>query len=815
MTTGRKSEEKIPAKRRTSKSSKSPVPTGTSGGGGRWGRLRRSLSVLRRVFLVSLVAGFLGVSLVAAIFLYYTRGESLPTIDKVSDYHPKVVTRVLASDGQLIGELFEERRTVVPRDRIPRVVINAFIAAEDAHFFEHPGVNVWALMRAMLQSIVYRRSLRGASTITQQLVKTYVLKSNERSLRRKVQEMYLALRLERMLSKEEIIWLYLNQISFGHGRFGIEEAARYYFGKSVSDLDAGESAVLASLPKAPEEFGSALRDSKDPKRQNRAKERQRYVLSQMARYHFIAIEEADRLANQPIQVVKEPPSLVGLAPEFVDEAERALVERFGQARLPYLGLNVRTTCDINVQRAARTALEQGLLRIDERQGYRGRVRHLAGNDLKTHIEGLKREFPSGPAVGKTVEGVIVNVVDGEDGSGWATLDLGATRGVLPLPATQDRYNPKALVATKRFVEGDTLRVRVGRLQREGAMLSLEGGPQSAVMVLDPERRHVLAMIGGYGYARGYFNRALRAKRQPGSAFKPFLFATAFESRKWTAASVLSDAPQVYDLPDLKAWAPKNASDHKTFMGPVRLRVALAHSLNTVASQLIYDLKPDPVIATARALGIESPLDSNYSLGLGASAVSLIELTNSYASLAARGRRGEPLFILQIGDEKPMERELSQATSPELAFLLSHVMQSVVEEGTAASIKGKLRRPIAGKTGTTNSNRDAWFVGYTPDVCAGVWVGFDDNRPLGEREQGARTALPIWLDVMQAALRDRPAQPFVQPAGIVVERIDPATGKRAAAGAPAIDEVFLTGTEPQEQALAPGERDPNVFNMDND
>ena len=815
MTTGRKSEEKIPAKRRTSKSSKSPVPTGTSGGGGRWGRLRRSLSVLRRVFLVSLIAGFLGVSLVAAIFLYYTRGESLPTIDKVSDYHPKVVTRVLASDGQLIGELFEERRTVVPRDRIPRVVINAFIAAEDAHFFEHPGVNVWALMRAMLQSIVYRRSLRGASTITQQLVKTYVLKSNERSLRRKVQEMYLALRLERMLSKEEIIWLYLNQISFGHGRFGIEEAARYYFGKSVSDLDAGESAVLASLPKAPEEFGSALRDSKDPKRQNRAKERQRYVLSQMARYHFIAIEEADRLANQPIQVVKEPPSLVGLAPEFVDEAERALVERFGQARLPYLGLNVRTTCDINVQRAARSALEQGLLRIDERQGYRGRVRHLVGNDLKTHLEGLKREFPSGPAVGKTVEGVIVNVVDGEDGSGWATLDLGATRGVLPLPATQDRYNPKALVATKRFVEGDTLRVRVIRLQREGAMLSLEGGPQSAVMVLDPERRHVLAMIGGYGYARGYFNRALRAKRQPGSAFKPFLFATAFESRKWTAASVLSDAPQVYDLPDLKAWAPKNASDHKTFMGPVRLRVALAHSLNTVASQLIYDLKPDPVIATARALGIESPLDSNYSLGLGASAVSLIELTNSYASLAARGRRGEPLFILQIGDEKPMERELSQATSPELAFLLSHVMQSVVEEGTAASIKGKLRRPIAGKTGTTNSNRDAWFVGYTPDVCAGVWVGFDDNRPLGEREQGARTALPIWLDVMQAALRDRPAQPFVQPAGIVVERIDPATGKRAAAGAPAIDEVFLTGTEPQEQALAPGERDPNVFNMDND
>ena len=817
MATSRKSDEKLPAKKRSASkakgASKAPSPPGDGSA-----RIVRIWRILRIVGLLGLLGGFLGVSAVAGLFLYYTRGESLPTIDKISEYHPKVVTRVLASDGQLIGELFEERRTVVPIDRIPRHVINAFIAAEDAHFFEHPGVNLWAMVRAMAQSVVYRRSLRGASTLTQQLVKTYVLKSNERSLRRKVQEMYLALRLEKMLTKEEILWLYLNQISFGHGRFGIEEAARYYFGKSVSDLDAGEAAVLASLPKAPEEFGSALRDAKDPKRQTRAKERQRYVLSQMARYHFIAVEEADRLANAPIQVVREPPPLIGLAPEFVDEAERALVERFGQVRLPYLGLNVRTTCDINVQRAARQALEQGLQRIDERQGYRGRLRHLAGGELKAHLDSLKRDFPNGPTVGKTVEGVVQNIVDGEGGAGWATIDLGASRGVLPLPATTnppDRYNPKALPASKRFVEGDTLRVRINRLGREGAMLSLESGPQSAVMVIDTERRHVLAMIGGYGYARGYFNRALRAKRQPGSAFKPFLFATAFESRKWTAASVLNDSPQVYDLPDLKSWAPKNASDHKQFMGPVRLRVALAHSLNTVASQLIYDLKPNPVIATARALGIDSPLESNYALALGSSAVSLIELTNAYASLAARGRRADPMFVLQIGDEKPLERELAQVVSPELSFLMSHVMQSVVEEGTAASIKGKLKRPIAGKTGTTNSNKDAWFVGYSPDVCTGVWVGFDDSRPLGEREQGARTALPIWLDVMQAALRDRPPQPFVQPAGIVVERIDPASGKRAAANAPALDEVFLTGTEPQEQALAPGERDPNTFNMDSE
>jgi penicillin-binding protein 1A len=306
---------------------------------------------------------------------------------------------------------------------------------------------------------------------------------------------------------------------------------------------------------------------------------------------------------------------------------------------------------------------------------------------------------------------------------------------------------------------------------------------------------------------------MRARRQPGSAFKPFLFATAFASKRYTPASIVNDSPQVYDLPDLKPWAPKNASDHHTFMGPVRLRTALAHSLNTVASQLIYELKPEPVIATAHAMGIQTQLEANYALALGASVVSLAELTNSYATLAARGRRADPLFILQVGDEKPAEAELSQAISPELAFVTSSVLQSVIEEGTGASVKGKLRRPAAGKTGTTNSNKDTWFIGFTPEVCTGAWVGFDDAKPLGEREQGARTALPIWLDVMQAALRDRPAVPFVQPAGVVVQRIDPVTGKRAAPGAPTIEEVFLDGTQPQEQALAPGESDPSTFNME--
>ena len=760
--------------------------------------------------MLGFIAGLLAAIAGAAMFLYYTSDPSLPTIDRISDYHPKIVTRVLASDGQLIGELFEERRTVIPRERIPRIVINAFVDAEDAQFFEHRGLNYMGMLRAFVQSLLQGHHLRGASTITQQLVKTYVLKSSERSLRRKIQEMYLALRLERKLrDKEEILWLYLNQIYFGHGRFGIEEAARFYFGKSVSDVNAGEAALLASLPKGPEEISP--RHNPD-----RAKNRQRYVLSQMARYRHVSQEEAQKFAEEPIRLIKEPPPLYILAPEFVDEAEKMLIEKYTAARLPFLGLNVRTTCDLQVQRTAREALEHGLQRIDERNGYRGRQRKLDAAAQAAHLAQLKKDFPNGPPVGRLLDGVVTKVLDGEgdNSAGWAMVDLGAATGSLPLPMVGDRYNPKSLLPSQRFAPGDVVHVRVARLGREGAILTLEQGPQGAALVIDPETRQVLAMVGGYGQSRSYFNRALRARRQPGSAFKPFVFATAFESKKYTPASILNDSPQVYDLPGLAPWAPKNASAHNSqFMGPVRLRIALAQSLNTVASQLIYDLKPDPVIATARLLGIESELESNYSLALGSSVVSLLELTNSYATLAARGRHGQPFWILQVGDEPPAHSELTQRVSPELAFVMSDVLKSVIDEGTGISIKGKLRRPAAGKTGTTNSNKDAWFVGYTADMAAGVWVGFDDARPLGDKEQGARSALPVWLEIMQAALHDRRVASFVQPAGVVVERIDALTGKLAAPGAPAIDEVFLAGTAPTEQAVAPGESDPSKFNME--
>lgn len=744
--------------------------------------------ILRIAAYIGLL-GFLGVASLASLVLFYSR-EGVPSLDRIADYHPKVTTRVLAADGQLIGEIFEERRTLVPLTTIPPLVKQAFIAAEDAQFLEHRGINLWALMRAVVQSIVLRQPLRGASTITQQLARAYILKDNRRFLKRKFREMYVALRIERILSKEEILWIYLNQIYFGHQRYGIEEAARFHFGKSVSDLNVGEAAALAALPKSPDE----LSPRRNP---DRAKLRQRYVLSQMARQGYISPEEAWRWAEAPIQLVKEGPQLSRLAPEFVGLVKQLLIERFGRERLPYLGLNVRTSCKAEVQREVRSALEEGLRRIDERSAYRLRRGRVSGANRDAYLQELRREFPNGPPIGRIVEGVITKVLDGARSPGWAEVDLGAARGILVL-AHPDRYNPKGLAATMRFMEGDVVRVRIGSAGRERLHLELENGPQGAAIVIDPETRHVLAMVGGYGYLEGFFNRALHAKRQPGSAFKPFVYAAAFESRRYTAASVLSDSPQVFDLPDRGWWAPKNSSSHDRFLGPVRLRRALAESLNTVAAQLIYDLKPGPVIAMAQAAGIKSTLREAHALALGVSEVNLLELVNSYATLAARGRRGEPLFILQVGNEKPAVSALTQVMTPSLAFLMTDVMRSVIEEGTGSEIRGKLRHPAAGKTGTSGSANgvpDCWFIGYTPSVVAGVWVGFDDRHSLDEKATGGRIAAPIWSDVMNAALRDRPIVPFAQPTGTRVVRIDPVTGLRTRHPRAGIAEVFLDGTQP--------------------
>ncbi|HEY7955519.1 MAG TPA: PBP1A family penicillin-binding protein [Polyangia bacterium] len=782
------------------------------GGGGR-GRVRW----LRWLLFLMLTGAVVGAASVAALFLVYASDPDLPRIDHVADYRPKVVTKILSADGQLIGELYEERRTVVPREKIPPVMIHALVDAEDAEFYQHGGLSYWGMLRAFLNDLRPGAHMQGASTLTQQLVRNLILKNYSRSgfsaIKRKIQEMILARRLEDKLSKDEILWLYLNQIDFPYHRFGVEEASRFYFGKSISDVDAGEAALLASLPKGPSEI--------DPwKHPERAKERQRYVLSQMVRYQHLKPAEAERFARAPIKLVRTPEPYIGTAPEFVDEVKRTLIERIGAKQLAIAGLTVVTTCDTRIQKLARDAVDKELQALDERHNYRKPLEHLTGRALAARLRKLARELPSGPKPGKIVEGIVTAVTATPESAAGATVNLGGKVGFLPLPATVDRYNPKALTADKRFRSGDVLRVRIAEQPPDKPpVLALELGPQAAAVVIDPATRQVKALVGGYDYRLGDFDRALKAERQPGSSFKPFLYATAFSTEKYTPATVMIDGPQVYASPGLKPWKPGNAEKNE-YLGPVRLRVALAKSLNTVASELVDvqrgGVDPAQVVALAQSVGIESPLEANPSLALGTSAVTPIEMTNAYATFAAGGRRMTPQLIERIGTDPEPDpaKSATQAIKPELAYLMTSMLTSVFDEGTAVSARGKLKRPAAGKTGTTNGHRDAWFVGFTPDLVTGVWVGYDDMRELGRGEEGARAALPIWVDIMQGAEKGLPPKPFLQPPGVVVQRIDPKTGLLAPPGSPtAIDEVFLQGTAPTQTAPTAGEANPDTYIID--
>ena len=764
--------------------------------------------ILRALFLIGLTVAVLGAGGIAAVWLVYASDPDLPRLDRAADYKPKVVTHVLAQDGELIGEIFEERRTVVPRQKIPDVMMHALIDAEDAGFFEHAGLSYWGMLRALLYDLKPGGRMQGASTLTQQLVRNVLLKTNARTLKRKIQEMILARRLEQSLSKDEILTIYLNQIAFPYQRFGVEEASCFYFGKSISDVDAGEAAVLASLPK-----GFNIDPVKHP---DRAKERQKYVLSQMVRYHHLTEAEAEKFARAPIRLVKNANPYLGSAPEFVDQVRKVLDDRFGAKEVATLGLNVVTTCDARIQKLTREAVEKGLQNLDERHGYRKPLAHLSGKAFDAHVKQLVRDYGDEPGMDKIVDGVVTEVSKEEGGF---LVSLGKSTGVLPLPLIADRYNPKKLPPEKCFSPGDVIRVRIldhkSIDERPVPMLALELGPQAAAVVIDPETRQVKAMVGGYGFRQGSFNRARVAQRQPGSAFKPFVYAAAFGSERFTPASVLVDGPQVYTQPGMAPWKPQNA-EKEEYLGPVRLRTALARSLNTVASQLVDvergGISPEVVAELAKNMGIESHLEATPSIALGASAVTPLEMADAYATFAAQGQRRALRFIQKIGDA-PFDGESetsTEAVKPEVAFLVTSMMTSVIEEGTAASARGKLGRPAAGKTGTTNSRKDAWFVGFTPDLVVSVWVGFDDMRELGRGEQGSRAALPIWLDIMQGALKGKPPRPFAQPPGIVVAKIDPASGLLAEPGAAnAVDEYFLAGTEPKETAAA-GEANPDNF-----
>ncbi len=789
-------------KRRGKKSGKGLSTVTRAGRAGRPGWLRAA----RIAGTVAVLGLFAGVAVLVGIFSYYGSDPKLPDLSRLDSYRPKQVTRILDRAGVPIGEMGTEKRTVVPYNAIPQVLVQAVVSAEDADYFKHGGLDYRGMVRAFIEDVLRGRRAQGGSTITQQVVKNLVL-SPERTLRRKVQEIILARQLSQKLSKEEVLALYLNQIYYGHGRYGCEEAARYFFGKSVRDIDLAEAALLAGLPQSPER----LSPRKHP---DAAKTRQRYVLGQMAEHGYIDRATADRVAAQPIRLVREPASARGVAAEAVDIVAGVLSDKLGEHDALERGLTVTTTLDAHLQELARTSVERGLEDLDARQGFRGPSGHLAGKALDKHHAELARAHAKGVRDSEIIEGIVTRLeVDaGNPKGGRLFVDVGAPDGKDGMVdfSLETRYakGPKPLGA--RFKPGDLVRVRWAgdrpRPDEGGLPLALELGPQAAMVVMDPATHQILALVGGYDFHAGGFDRSVRAQRQPGSAFKPIVYAAAIEARKITPATIINDAPEVYDL-----WKPQNY-EKEEFRGPVRVRTALADSINTVAIKVLSEIGIDQVRAVAARVGITSqiPADVGLSLALGSLTVTPLELANVYATFASGGLAAKvdrSSLVTAVGDQKLPAPQLQPGLPPEVAYVMVSLMRSVIDEGTARSaIAGKLHRPAAGKTGTSNGQRDAWFVGFTPDLLAAVWVGFDDMKKLGRGEAGGKTAAPIWADFMIKATAGKPTRDFTQPAGVVVQRIDKASGLLAAPGQETgtLDEVFVDGTAPTQQAAGAGQ-----------
>jgi penicillin-binding protein 1A len=762
--------------------------------------------------LGALVATALVTATIATVFWYYGRDKNLPSINNVGDYHPKQVTVLLDKKGERIAEIFSERRSYVAYEDVPPLQVDAFVVAEDAGFWTHGGIDYRGMMRAFFTNLRSGKTKQGASTITQQVVKTFVL-SPERTFKRKIQEIILARRLEKRLSKKDILTLYMNQIYFGHGRYGVQEAARYYFGKDIKDVTTGEAALLAGLPQSPENISPR----KNP---GRAKERQTYVLNQLVKHGKITPDEAKKWIDAPIQVVRDPFPHLGGAPEWLEGVRQELTTRFGADGLDTLGASVRTTMRPDIQAAAREGLRSALRAVDARHKLGRPHRKVPEDKIALEATKLARKLGREPRAGATYEAVVTAVHDSDK---ELVVDLGGWTAALVLGLADDeRWNPAGAGGVRkkpseRFAKGDVIRVSLPPPLAEGEsarkakhgdnIVVLAAGPEGAVVVMDPHTREVWAMVGGFNSRAGGFNRATMARRQPGSAFKPIVFATALATGRFTPATVVNDAPEVYDL-----WKPQNYKKG-AFEGPVRLRHALAKSINTVAIKVLHDIGPDNAVEMAKQLGITGELPRTLSLALGSGEVTPLEMTNAFATFAAGGVWSAPRFVARINNEELAAGPEKQVLPPEVAYVITDMMRSVVEQGTATKAKS-LKLTISGKTGTSNDVKDTWFVGMTPDVVIGVWVGYDDNTPLGSGEAGGVTALPAFIDTMKAVGAKN--RPFPKPAKVGSARIDLTTGLIAAPGAEeksTMMEVFVAGTEPTEVAPMQGETTTDNFVTD--
>lgn len=739
----------------------------------------------------------LAVIAAGGVIWYFSR--DLPSLESLGSYEPSQATRIYSDDNRVIGQFYIEKRVFVPLSKMPKELIQAILAVEDSRFYEHSGFDYLRIVKAFVTNLESGRIRQGASTITQQLTRSLFLTS-ERTMKRKFKEILLARKMETMLTKDEILEIYLNQIYFGHGAYGVQVASRTYFGKDVGDLKLAEVAFLAGLPKAPNDHSPYRNPQK-------AKTRQGVVLRRMLDEGFITPEQYKTAYQQDLFFQKLVPD-EELALHYIEYIRQYVISKYGDDAVYKGGLNIYTTLNIDMQRSANRALRTGLRDLDKRQGYRGPI-----GKAERPAETAEIATPT-LAAGDLLDGQVTQLSDKE---GYALVRAGGVTGKMLMedmawgarrlkgPHLPDDLQVIEKPKVSDIVKvNDLIKVKVKKVAAEGkgTFFSLEQEPivEGAFVAIDPATGAVKALLGGYDFKRSEFNRALAARRQPGSAFKPIIYATAIE-RGLTPATVVLDNPVVYEDVELdKVWKPENYEEK--FYGPITLREALTYSRNLATVRLLEQVGVRNVIDFAKRVGIQSPLTRDLSLALGSSGVTLIEMTSAYTVFASQGVRVDPTLIISVSDHngKVLEhRELApqQVVSKETAYVVTNMMEDVIQRGTAKKAKS-LGRPLAGKTGTTNEFTDAWFIGFSPNVVAGVWVGFDDNRTLGDREAGGSAALPIWMSFMQETLARFPVTPFSIPDNIVYAKIDPHTGLLTPPGEEkGIVEVFVKGTEPKE------------------
>lgn len=831
------------------------------------------------------LAGFLALTgATAAVVAYgvawWVFSDGLPDFPRVEEYRPPILSEVYTGDGVLAGEFYNERRKVVPYERIPKRLVQAFIAAEDSEFFDHHGVDVLGTARAAYRTILKkatgRGKVQGGSTLTQQTAKAVLVSAEgyktatAKNLKRKIREALLARRLESELTKEEILYLYLNNVYLGHHSYGVQSAAENYFRKDVKDLTLGEMTLLAGLPQAPSTY-SPFRNAEAARR------RRSYVLGQMLQKGMITQAEHDEADAAPVSVQPVEDVFHEFAPYFTEEVRRDVVNRYGNPALLNDGLKIFTTMDSEKQRAAQESVLWGLLAVDKRQGFRGPVMHLSTAAERDAFREKSRKAMGADVL--TPGGYYVGQVTGfSKDKLTADIDVGGQAAKLPAlgmrwarEVNANRYYPSSLIsrASPPLQVGDVVVVRAVKsakdlvddreawsepLAREvpttGTLVRLEQEPepQAAIVSIDPRRQYLLAMVGGYDFDANEYNRAFQACRQPGSSFKPIVYAGAIELMGWTQGTIIVDSPIVYDDPaNQNRWKPANYDEG--FKGEVLLRTALVNSMNIPAVKTFIELarhlgNKNEIIGIqkigefAKSLGFSTPLNPDYSAALGSSCVYPFELAQVYATIDRQGVKKPTYFVRKVEDRfgRMVEDHTAhddpwaslqdrvaagyarlfepgeQVLSPETAFLVTDLMRGVVREGTGAAAS-RLGKPAAGKTGTTNDSFDAWFTAFTRDVVTSAWVGYDLNpHPLGRYETGGRAALPIWLGYMTRALEGREQPEFVPSPSLalVQRRVDNKTGRLASSGRGSTTLWFKRGTEPEDQEPERGAADPNQF-----